>query len=218
MTSMTGLRNVLHDPSWETLICILSTFSSALLKTSETSVTRHSLCATWASLIRTRSPFWMSDCVVFHLRWVCKVGRYSRLQRYQDWSTRLCTYLHFCLKWLPSENTPIGRGNPTSWVSSMAGVSIKGESGLVDTGVSGLALIIEEISAMNVQRTSWERGWHLSCINMESSILRTSLSCAPRPRRHGVDWIPMCKSDPWGISVPQVPSPSCGISVLCLLL
>lgn len=54
----------------------------------------------------------------------------------------------------------------------MAGVSINGKSRSVDTGVNGLALIITETSARNVHRTSWESGLDLTCINMESSILR----------------------------------------------
>ena len=75
---------------------------------------------------------------------------------------------------LPSKKFPGGGGTPTFWVSNIAGVSIKGESGSVEMGTRGLALIMAEISAMKVQRTSWERGCDPTCINMESSILLTT--------------------------------------------
>ncbi len=90
------------------------------------------------------------------------------------------------------EKFPGDGGTPTFWVRSMAGVSIRGESGSEEIGTKGLALIIAEISAMNVDSTSCERGREPYCINIESKILLTK-DKTPIKRSQAP---PMCEA--WG--------------------
>ena len=57
------------------------------------------------------------------------------------------------------------------WVSSIAGVSMNGESISVETGTSSLELMIADTSAISVHRTSWVRLEDSVCVSIESKIL-----------------------------------------------
>lgn len=127
------------------------------------------------SLMRTTSPSVTSRRLAVHFRRLWSNRRYSFFQRAQNTLAKAWTRFHSHFNMSRSWNSPRELASnlySVFWVSNIAGVSISGKSGSVETGTSGLELMMAATSAMNVFRTSWVNVFPLAPISMESSILR----------------------------------------------
>ncbi len=129
----------------------------------------------WESLSRTMHPLEMLGCWCCHFRRCCRVARYCLRHLSQKVLLRLCTISHCCLYRSGFPKSPGGTElTPVFWVSSVAGVRMKGSAGSVDTGINGLLFIMAVTSAIKVVSTLCVSLEDVLWRSIESKILRAS--------------------------------------------